>query len=631
MVSRPQIAVGPFGVPAAIPLQPLVAEAVTRVVVDTSVHLPDMFEVTFDDQGGVLAQNMIQIGTSVKIWGGADDSPDAPCLIDGEVTAIEAEIEGNRCYTIIRGYEKAHRMQRVRRTYVYRNMKDSDIAALMALKYGLVTAPPQIDTTDATHEALAQFNQTDWEFLKYRAAENGYDFGVVQGSFVFRKPKEAGKALLLGFIPLPGGPPKLTAGDNLLRFHPRVTGASQVPKVMVRGWDHKQKQAVVGKADAKTSQIHLDTKDQAKDLFDKFMLPPRIPDIPIPVLIPGTGSSIEYAVKELLPTSVNGDVYAVVDRPVDSADAADAMAKGIAEHVASTFAEAEGTCVGNPLVQAGISVSIDNTPGYFCGDWVVTSARHVFDDNDPHEGYVTHFVVSGRQERSLLGLASLGASNVGAASPPRVNGVVPAIVVDNNDPKKAGRVRVALPWLGDNYVSDWCRVMHPGMGRKGGWMLLPEPDDEVLVGFEFGDVRRPYVIGGLSNPSDSRKVPTPSVLMGKVAERGFTSRDGHKLVFFEDPVPDPTDALPKLQTGMRIEDSDGKLRIKLDMRQPAGKKVDIEVEGVAGGTSISLDDLGSVKVESSVPGIGSITLKAANISIEADQLVSIKGGLIKLN
>ena len=81
-----------------------------------------------------------------------------------------------------------------------------------------------------------------------------------------------------------------------------------------------------------------------------------------------------------------------------------------------------------------------------------------------------------------------------------------------------------LPWLADNYVSDWCRCMQLGMGQKGGWMLLPEPDDEVLVAFEFGDIRRPYVIGGLSNPKDSKKVPVPKVTMGKVAERGFTSR-----------------------------------------------------------------------------------------------------------
>jgi phage protein D len=631
MSVRAQVKVGPFGAPAEVPLQPMVENAMRRVVVDTHVHLPDMFEVTFNDEGGVLANNMIDIGTSVKIWGGADDSSEAPLLIDGEVTAIEAEIDGNVCYTTVRGYEKAHRMQRVRRTYVYRNMKDSDIAQQMALKYGLVTAPPQIDSTTGVHDAVAQFNQTDWEFLKCRAAENGFDFGVVQGAFVFRKPKATGDTpMIAGLFPLPGGPPELTAGDNLLRFRPRVTGASQVPKVMVRAWDSSNKEAIVSREDADTKQVDLDDIDGASDLYDKFMLPPRIPDIPIPVLIPGTGASIDWGVKEALPTSVNGDVYAVVNRPLGSTSEADGMAKSLAEHVGSTFAEAEGTCAGNPLVQAGVTVKIKNTPGYFSGKWVVTNARHVFDEDDPFESYITQFIVSGRQERSLLGLASMGQSNAGAATPPRIEGVVPAIVVDNNDPNSEGRVRLAFPWLADNYVSDWCRVMQVGMGKKGGWMLIFEPDDEVLAAFEFGDIRRPYVVGGLSNPKDSKKVPIPSVTMGKVAERGFYSRDGHKLVFTEDPTPDPTDAIPKQKTGMRIEDKDGKLTINLDMKQPVGKKIEIQVNGAAGGCTLSMDDMGAITIESTTPGAGQISLKAASISIEAQQQLQLKGAMVSL-
>jgi hypothetical protein len=631
MAVSAQIKVGPMGAPPVVDLLPMVAPNVRRVVVDTHAHLPDMFEITFLDEGGVLANNMIDIGTSVKIWGGADDTGDAPALIEGEVTAIEADIHRNVTYTTIRGYEKAHRMQRVRRTYVYRNMKDSDIAQQMALKYGLLTAPPQIDSTSGVHDALAQFNQTDWEFLKCRAAENGYDFGVVQGSFVFRKPNTTSDTpMFLGLFPLPGGPPTLTAGDNLVHFRPRVTASGQVPKVMVRSWDPNQKDAIVGRADADTKQIDLDDIDGASDLYDKFMLPPRIPDIPIPVLIPGTGASIDWGIKEALPTSVNGDVYAIVNRPLNNSGEADGMAKSVAEHVASTFAEAEGTCEGNPLVQAGITVKIDNTPGYFSGKWVVTNARHIFDEDNPHSSYLTHFIVSGRQERSILGLTSLGQSNAGAAAPPRIDGVVPAIVVDNNDPNSQGRVRLAYPWLADNYVSDWCRVMQVGMGKKGGWMLIPEPDDEVLVAFEFGDVRRPYVVGGLSNPKDSKKVPVPGVTMGKVAERGFVSRDGHKLVFTEDPTPDPTDAIPKQKTGMRIEDKDGKLKINLDMKQPVGKKIEIEVNGVAGGCKLTMDDMGAIKIESTVPGKGQISLSAPMISIEAQQQLELKGAMVNV-
>ena len=174
----------------------MVETALRRVVVDTHAHLPDMFEITFLDEGGVLANNMIDIGTSIKIQGGAADSVDAPTLITGEVTSIECDIQGAVTYTTIRGYDKSHRMQRVQRTYVYRNQKDSDIAKLIMAKYMLMptTGPPMIDETTGVHDALAQFNQTDWEFLSCRAAENGFDFGVLQGGLYFRKPPKAGTA-----------------------------------------------------------------------------------------------------------------------------------------------------------------------------------------------------------------------------------------------------------------------------------------------------------------------------------------------------------------------------------------------------------------------------------------------------
>ena len=52
----------------------------------------------------------------------------------------------------------------------------------------------------------------------------------------------------------------------------------------------------------------------------------------------------------------------------------------------------------------------------------------------------------------------------------------------------------------------------------------------VVRGTMLDELRRPYVVGGLSNPKGSKRVPVPGVTMGKVAERGFISRDGHKLV-----------------------------------------------------------------------------------------------------
>ena len=46
-----------------------------------------------------------------------------------------------------------------------------------------------------------------------------------------------------------------------------------------------------------------------------------------------------------------------------------------------------------------------------------------------------------------------------------------------------------------------------GAGSDRGTDWLPEINDEVLVGFEHGDIHRPYIIGAVWNGKDAP--PTP--------------------------------------------------------------------------------------------------------------------------
>ncbi|MGH9844765.1 MAG: phage baseplate assembly protein V [Blastocatellia bacterium] len=77
--------------------------------------------------------------------------------------------------------------------------------------------------------------------------------------------------------------------------------------------------------------------------------------------------------------------------------------------------------------------------------------------------------------------------------------LVVGVVTDNKDPARLGRVKVKYPWLSAEQTSDWARVVSPGAGRQRGLQFTPRVEDEVLVGFEMGDVHHPYVIGGLWN------------------------------------------------------------------------------------------------------------------------------------
>jgi phage baseplate assembly protein V len=72
-------------------------------------------------------------------------------------------------------------------------------------------------------------------------------------------------------------------------------------------------------------------------------------------------------------------------------------------------------------------------------------------------------------------------------------GVYRAVVTDSRDPEQRGRVRVRL----ESEQEAWAELATLLAGDGYGTWFHPEPGDEVLVAFEGGDPRRPYVLGAL--------------------------------------------------------------------------------------------------------------------------------------
>jgi type VI secretion system secreted protein VgrG len=68
-------------------------------------------------------------------------------------------------------------------------------------------------------------------------------------------------------------------------------------------------------------------------------------------------------------------------------------------------------------------------------------------------------------------------------------GVVPARVIDHNDPKKMGRLKLQFFWQDDG-STHWARMVSPHAGPNRGFMFMPEVGDEVAVVFEDGDPDR---------------------------------------------------------------------------------------------------------------------------------------------
>jgi uncharacterized protein involved in type VI secretion and phage assembly len=221
----------------------------------------------------------------------------------------------------------------------------------------------------------------------------------------------------------------------------------------------------------------------------------------------------------------------------------------------------------------------------------------------------------------------LAGGAAGGGQPERVSGVVPALVDDVNDPKDLCRVRVRFPWMDENYVSDWTRVVQPGAGKKRGLVVMPEVGDEVLAAFEQGDVRRPYVLGGLYNTEDTPEVGPGGLLDGSskaVNNRLFTSRKGHQLVFID----------ADQDCGVLVSTADGKLSVRLDQAKSkvhivSGGDVDVKADG-----NIKLEATGSLELKGQsvkIEAQSSFGAKGATVSVEASGPTQVKGKPLQLN
>jgi uncharacterized protein involved in type VI secretion and phage assembly len=111
----------------------------------------------------------------------------------------------------------------------------------------------------------------------------------------------------------------------------------------------------------------------------------------------------------------------------------------------------------------------------------------------------------------------------------RFFGVYPAIVTDIVDPDRLGRIEVKFPWLGGSgdQVRAWATLLTPYADDDQGFVAFPALDTQVVVAFEAGDVRRPYIVGSCWNGKEMTPV-TPTKPNDK---RVIKSRSGTILEF----------------------------------------------------------------------------------------------------
>lgn len=194
----------------------------------------------------------------------------------------------------------------------------------------------------------------------------------------------------------------------------------------------------------------------------------------------------------------------------------------------------------------------------------------------------------------------------------RIYGVAVAEVLSNWDSLGLGRVQLRLPWMPD--FQPWARVSVLSAGAERGTYFIPQVGEEVLVAFNQGDVREPYVIGSLWNSQD--KPPANDAQ----SKRIIRTPAGHEVEF----------------------DDTFQSIIITDV---SGHKITLDPDGIvleAGLSKLKLGKDGTVTLEGttiSIKAKATAELKGASVEVSADAsatlkgggLCTVQGGLVKIN
>jgi phage protein D/phage baseplate assembly protein gpV len=530
----------------------------TLLSVEESVQLPDSFVVRFADPHFKLFDRMMfTIGSAIDIAFSGEQGR-LVTVTHGEVTAISMEQGADGLHDLVlHGLDVTHRLAKRPKTRSFQQQTDADIASQVMGEYGLKT---DIDPTFEVYEYVLQSNQTDYAFLRERADRIGFDLWISDRKFYFK--------------PAPGSttrPPALRWGENLHKFKVRFSSTERCDEVIVRGWDPVAKRAVIGRAtqgDSGTSVTPAkEFADAARSAFGRV-----------------SRTSGRY--------------------PVATQREADNVAQSLLFKCSGDEVIAKGEAEGDPMIAAGATVAVESMGQKLSGHYRVTSVEHVYGAGSP---YVTRFVCGGKEPAQLTELLSqAGGGASGSANGNGWAGLVIGTVTNVSDENSLGRVRVKFPTLGETDESAWAKVVTPGGGEKRGLQCIPEVGDEVLVGFEHNDVRRPVVIGGLWNRNDPLPDPEAVTRDGTIERRSWTSRKGHRVEL--------SDKESEGSISLTLSDSSATLSLKRSDSRLAGEQK-LTVEGA------------DIEIKAGTR----LTLKAPSIEIQADSTVKITGKPIMLN
>jgi uncharacterized protein involved in type VI secretion and phage assembly len=563
------------------PLDPTLAARVVELRVETTAALPDVCTIRFTEASPdgtgelkIIDHATFKLGAPLSIQLAKAIGGQLAPVFDGEVTTVEAELGASLAgepvleLTVI-GHDRSHRMHRRTTTRTFRQTTVTDVARKMAGEHGLKVGTLATVGGGAA-EVRHQVGESDWAFLSRLVGNHGGELDIAGGALHIVDPAKIASPVA-----------DLIFGENLERFRPRVSSVGQVASVTVHGWDPSKKKELVQTAKPKAA------------------------------------TSVQNSTVD---GDVSGSVVHIPTAAVSTDAEVTAQAKAAANRMGHERVQATAIAAGDPKLLAGAYVDVKGVGTRFGGTHRIVSAVHAYGAR----GYSTRLTL-GAGGRPLAEAVGGARQQHGFAEHLAIG-----LVTDNKDPEKLGRVKIKYPTLGGEVESGWARVVWGAAGKERGVVALPEVNDEVVVGFEHGDVRRPFILGALFNGVD-----TPGADLVK-ADSSLAAR-----------FPRDLDVATKKKTlltageDITVKSEKGAFALTASTdTKLTSQKGTITIEATAGQikangkTGVEITASGPLKISSTAPvtveSNAALQLKGSVVQVQASGVLQLSGATVML-
>jgi uncharacterized protein involved in type VI secretion and phage assembly len=549
----------------------------------------------------------VGIGNALTITvDGTDDLGNAVSdwtVFDGVVTSVGIDLDtGTTQIFVVEGYDRLYTLGRTSLVQTQLEQKPSDIIREL-VPSGLT---PQIDAavdTAAAFPAAYQFG-TAYQCIERLVRDAGCEWKVVGTDLHITQRDTTATATHT-----------LTVGENLLGFSARFSAAEHVADVEVTGWDPATKARIVGASSSSGTRA---------------------------------GSSLNgFSASDIASSTVGGTMLMSIPHPVRDQNHAELLANGIVADREASLLRARGEAEPNAALVPGAKLTLAGLLADWNGDYYCSGIEHVWGKTG---SFRTFFEVGGNAPTSLIDV-------IGGGNRPTLHnmlgGLTIGLVSNNEDPDDLNRVKVTFPYLSDSEESAWARVMQPGGGASRGWTVIPEVGDEVVVGFEHGDIDHPFVLGGLTNGTDTAPHTAGGGIVenGEVVARTMTSRLGHEIFMADGSADDDQFVLVKTAgdeavlnlaktrvdlisaaNPLKLQNDNGSIEIDADGNITiTGASITLDASGditVDGGANVNVTSGAAAKVEAGA----ALDLKAsAPATLESSAITNVKGSMVKIN